>query len=261
MKFNADTYVSGAPTLVGHTRFLAGDPSAATSGSGNYPSNNLWHDDEVKDAINLAYEELWLAAKKLDFGWGRKLGYATSVTNQLLYDLPTDIDGAIIDIAIETSGKDLSSDSTAVWTYLEPSEENIAERLYRTGELTTPKYVYIKGGTATPQKYGIAAPPSTGGSSSIAINYEAQLTHLSLDADEPLAPEAHHPLICYMAAITLKTAKDLPVDGLRAEAARKYPQFLEAMSEPIYDLEGQMVAVGRVAQKFYTKAGRVQRSS
>lgn len=265
MQFNRDTYQSGDPTLVGHTRFLAGDPDASTRPD-NLASTPMFSTDEVKDAVNFAYEELWEVAQRLDVGWGEKIGYITSVTDQILYDLPTDIDGRVIDVAIELDGKDLSSDSTAKWTYLTPSEENIALRGYREGTFTNTEFVFLLGGKSTyndgadPQQFGIVAPPDTGGSNSICLVYEASLTKLSADGDIPAAPVAHHQLICYLAAITLKASKELPVDHLRAEAARKYPLFVEAMGQPIQDLEGQMTAVGRIRQTFSTATGRISRS-
>lgn len=233
-------------TLHSFTRTLLGDPVDAPL--------SQFADEDVTNALNIAYIEGYKIARRLDVGWGHKTAYDTSVADQIYYNLPSDLDGRIVDIALEVNGKDFSSDTDAQWTYLKPREGNVALKGYRLKEFTLPEYTFIKG-----TQYGIVAPPAVGGTNSIHLTYEGELSDSDLledDADEPTyVPESDHPLLCYLAAITLRISKSLPAEDIRVEAARKYPLFIEQASEPILDLDGQIPCAGREAVEFYNKTG------
>ena len=225
------------PNLRGFTRFLSGDRTSAAA--------NLFSDQEVDDAINMAYQELWSLARRMDVGWGRNTTTETSVADQILYNLPSDLDGRIINIEIELDGKDLTSDSDAESTYLE------ALRDYREGGLTTTKYYFIQG-----QQYGIVSPPTVGGSNSIRILYEQGITLLTNTTDTPNIPTAHHQLLCYMAAVTLLSSQGIDAQDMRIEMALRFPWFLEAVAEPAQNLDFQIPVAGRVpARNLATQTG------
>lgn len=238
-------------TLVSYTRTLLGDPDGAPL--------VMWTDAEYVNALNIGYKEAWKIAKNLDVGWGHKTAYQTSTAGTILYDMPSDLDGRIVEVAIEANGKDLSSDSDAQWTYLTPMEGNVALKGYRMKEFNIPRYVFIQD-----RQFGVIAPPSTGGTNSLFLTYEGELSAsdlltLSTPTMEPIIPESDHPLLCYLAAITLRIGKQLPTNDIRTEAARKYPMFIEQASEPIQDLDGQVECVGRETQYFATRTGMLVR--
>jgi len=227
-------------TLTSFTRTLLGDPVGSP-----LPQ---FADADITNSLNISYIEGYKIARRLDAGWGHKTAYEDSVADQILYDLPADLDGRIIDVALETNGKDFDTDSAAVWTYLTPKESNVALKGYRMQQFVLPQYVFKQG-----TKYGIVAPPANSGTNSIHLLYEGELDVtpstgdlLESAADEPsFIPESDHPLLCYLAAITLRLSKSLPVEDIRTEAARKYPLFIEQAQETFLDLDAQIPCAGK----------------
>lgn len=235
---------TGTPSLVSTVRLLIGDTDGAVV--------SQFSNTEITDALNLALLELEKIGRMMDVGWGVSTALQTSTTSQIEYTLPTDLDGRIIDVILEDTGKDLSSDTTATWTYCTPGEANEILQKYREDKLSGPnKYVYLRD-TAT---YGIVPPPSTGGSNSIKIIYEAGITLLSEDTHAPNIPVSDHPLICYMAGITLLNSHGVDSTRLFQEAARKYPQYIEQKSEPILDMDFQIPVAGRRENSYANKTG------
>lgn len=241
MQFN-----TGNPSLVSYTELLAGQPSNITG--------SLYPEQEVKDAVNQAYQELWDKAVDSDPGWGRKESFVTSVADQILYALPSDFGGRIIDVAIDLEGKDLSSDSTATWNYLTQSEHEDALKEYRLGNIssTSEFYAEIRAGSS---KFGIVSPPGTGGSNSISIIYEVEYTPLSADVDEPIIPQAFHKLICYLAAISLRVQKDFDVRNLQLESQRLYTSFLERVNALTPDHDASFSRAGVTNERHSIKTG------
>jgi hypothetical protein len=72
---------SGTPSLIGYTRFLVNDPTTAAS--------QMFSAQEVKDAINYAYQVLVDEGRLQETGVGEKRTYSTTVADQLFYSLPT----------------------------------------------------------------------------------------------------------------------------------------------------------------------------
>jgi len=214
-------FSTGNPSLTGYTTLLAGQDSVS--------AGEIFSSQEVQDAVNQAYAELWDRAMESDYSWGIKEAFITSVAAQVLYSLPSDFGGDVIDVAIELTGKDLSSDSSATWTYLSSTNHEHGVKLYRLGQISTPEKFYLEIVDGS-DKFGIVAPPTVGGPNSISMIYQADYAELSASTDVPLIPSAYHQLICYMAAITLRTQKDMDSRNLQLTAQRLYPAFLEKVT-------------------------------
>jgi hypothetical protein len=245
-------FVSGtSPALVGRAAMLAGESSAA--------AGTLYPEQEVKDAVNQAYLELWTQARQRDSEYGTARAFFNTTADGIAVDISSlSIEGEITDVAVELDGKDLSTDSAASWTYLKPSTVDVALRGYRAGSITTTEfYVYLK--SDSDQKLNILAPPSTGGTNSCMVRYQGALTALSADTDAPILPLAHHDAICYKAAVELRMSRDLEYQDQFIKAVRLERAFLAHIMRGINDPEGQIVARGRVKQAWATKAGTVQR--
>eukprot|EP00919_Chromeraceae_sp_WS-2016_P022165 GHVR01052742.1.p1 GENE.GHVR01052742.1~~GHVR01052742.1.p1 ORF type:complete len:252 (+),score=38.98 GHVR01052742.1:750-1505(+) len=249
-------FVTGNPNLVTFTQRLAGQSADA--------SGTLFATQETKDVINLAYEELWGQAKRMDMGWGVEVAYANSVANQVYYAQPTDVSGRLVTVAIDLDGNDLSDKSASATrspTYPKPSTQNVALQGWESGSLTTEGGWYFVQTTVGATEIGIVAPPTTGGTSSIEFVYEEDLTYLSADGDKPVIPEDHHQLIAYMAAQTLRIFIGLPFDDLRQRARDLYPSFVENMMEPMTDLDYRIPNAGRSIAEYSIRTGRIVRPS
>jgi hypothetical protein len=238
-------YNSGTPSLVSHTRFLVGDPSTAPS--------SLYSDAEIQAAINLEYIELGELARSLGAGWGAKRTYATSVADQILYQKPDDW-VRFISIEIEPDGKDLSSDSSAAGIYLKPRNESRAMEAYNVTGVSSPEFYFMQD-----NHFGVVSPVSTGGANALRLTYEAETSSLSNDTDEPFFYSAHHPLICYRAAINLKVSKDLPINNLFPLAEKKELAFIRSMQDTMEHDDIQIPVAGNILQHTAIKQGRIIR--
>ena len=233
---------SGTTSLLSYTRDLAGDPSAAPS--------TLFSAQRVKDAINEHYLELYDVARQMGVGTGFKRTYATTVSAQIHYELPTDFMKAIM-VEVASDGTDLST-STANSSALKPLDASVAVEGYETGLYDETEYYYIHG-----QHVAIIAPPTTGGTNSIRLSYEAEVSDLTNDGDEPDIPKTYHSLICYRAAIVLRTSLDLETRGLEEIANRKEIRFMRAMHDTMADYEGNFVVAGLGDKGQVTQVGRL----
>ena len=233
---------SGTTSLLGYTRDLAGDPSTAPS--------TLYSDQRVKDAINESYLELYDVARQMGVGTGFKRTYATTVADQIFYSLPTDFMKAIL-VEVSGDGTDLST-TTENSSMLKVLSEDVAIEGYETGIYDSTEYYYIHN-----QHLGIIAPPSTGGSNSIRLSYEAEVADLVGDTNEPDLPKTYHSLICYRAAIALRETMELETRGLERIANRKEIRFMRAVHDNVADFEGQMYVAGLNKHGTVTRHGRL----
>lgn len=245
-------FVSGtSPALTGRSSMLAGESSAA--------AGTLYPLQEVKDAVNQAYLELWTEARQRTSEYGTTIAYFNTVADTSAVSISTlTIDGEITQVAVELDGKDLENDSTATWTYLDPSTVDVAERGTNEGSITATRfYVYVK--SSGTQAIAMYASPTTGGTQSLAVRYQAGLTALSGDTDEPILPVAHHDAICWKAAVELRMSRDLDYQDQLAKALQLERAFLSHVMRDINDPDAQITARGRFKQVWATKAGAVQR--
>lgn len=234
---------SGTPSLVSHTRVLAGDPDTAPS--------TLFTEQVVKDFINEHYLVLYDVARQFGVGTGEKRSYADVVADQVFYELPDDYMKSLM-VEVEGDGKDLSSDSTASPSNLKPLSGDIALQGYEAGTYSETEYYFVHN-----QHFGIVSPPDTAGTNSLRITYESEVAALSNDSDEPDLPTTYHPLICYRAAISLRETLDLDVRGLWAIADRHEARFMTAMHDNLGDFDGQMYVAGLNDHGTLTKHGRL----
>jgi len=237
-------FVTGEPNLVGRTRYYAGNPETEPS--------KLYGDQDVKNAINIAYDELWGRARSLGVDWSIESALISSVADQILYTLPADFDGKILSVELQEDGLAIADGVDTV--FLRPKSATTSLEGWREGDFTKSLYYFLH-----EDSFGIVSPPSSSGANSIRITFEGEINYLAADGDEPKIPRSHRDLICLLAAISLREGKDLDSAGLRAEAARKYPIFIESMQEPVLDLEDQMTAVGRTPLNYSTRTGFVNR--
>lgn len=236
---------SGNLSLVSRTRTLAGNPASEPS--------DLYATQDIQDAINLAYEELWNKAKRAKVGWGVEESYCAATAGEVFFEPPNDIDGSVLSVTLQEEGLDLSS-AGVTGTILHPKDGETAQKLYESGDLTSPRYFFFQDAL-----YGIVSPPEVTGGNAIRIRYQQELTHLSADEDEPKIPQSYHDLICLLAAMDLRVSKDLSYQDVASLASRKYPDWIEFAQEPIEDLDDQMTAVGRSPRSFHTKSGFIKR--
>jgi hypothetical protein len=238
---------SGTPSLIGYTRFLVNDPTTAAS--------QMFSAQEVKDAINDAYQVLVDEGRLQETGVGEKRTYSTTVADQLFYSLPNDY-MKMITVEIETNGNDLTTSGSNT-RFLSPLASDTALEGYEKGFYTETDYYFIHG-----ENFGIVSPPSTGGANAIRLTYEGHSIALSADADEPIIRDPYQKLICYDAAIILKAAVDLviPPDLMRRRD-RIYARFMESMSENVADHDGQLTVAGRLLHRTSTVTGFIKRGS
>ena len=101
-------FSTGNPNLVSLASLLAGQSSTA--------AGTMYPAQEAKDQVNLAYEELWWDAKSVNAGWGVTRDVTLdAVVDQVEYDIdtsPGDLDGKVLQVAIELDGKALLTDTT-----------------------------------------------------------------------------------------------------------------------------------------------------
>lgn len=238
---------SGTPSLYSYTADMAGDPTTAPS--------PMWTEQQVKDAINARYLMLREAMRMKARGHQNKRTYATSVADQLYYANPADLAGKLVLVEIEPDGKDLSSDTTAAPIILKPFESKEALHGEVTGVVTETKYVFRHD-----QHFGVVTPPSTGGSNALRITYEAVTTELSADGDEPDLPRQFHRLLCYQAAIELKTQKDYDTSGLERLMAPDLLVFHRNVNEVFEDPDHQIPVAGLQRRNFRVPFGRMRKS-
>ena len=237
-------YTTGTPSLLSYTRDLAGDPDSAAS--------EVWSDARVKAAINDAYLEMRETARVFGEGPEIKRSYATTVADQLWYQLPADFKRLIL-AEVSTDGSDLSG--TATPTVLEPMALDTALAGYETGAFSSTKYMALGDG-----HFAVVNPVDTGGSNSIRITYESETTALSADGDEPKFPENHQYLICYKAAVSLRASDGLPHSELMRLMIHKERSFRIWCQERLGAPDGKMAVAGIVDQDPVTRFGRVSRS-
>jgi hypothetical protein len=222
------------------------DPTTAAS--------NLFTAQEVKNAINDSYQMLMDEARLQEVGYGRKRTYTTSVADQLYYQLPSDC-MKVVSIEVDVDGNDLSATGSNS-NFLKPIAADIGFEGYEKGLYDNTEFYFIHSN----DYFAVISPPSTGGSNSIRLNYEAHSTALSADADEPVIRDPYHYLICLDAAIILKASIDLilPPD-LMNRRNRMYARFMESVSENIEDNEGQIYVAGLTLGRDSTVTGFTRR--
>ena len=233
---------SGTTSLLTYTRDLAQDPSSSPS--------PLFSEQMVKDFINESYLELYDVARQMGVGTGFKRCYSTTVADQIFYELPTDFMKSIL-VEVAGDGSDLST-STANSTPLKPLDASVALEGYETGIYDETEFYYIHN-----QHLGVITPPTTGGSNALRLSYEAEVADLSNDTDEPDLPKTYHSLICYRAAISLRTTYELDTRGLEQIANRKEIRFMRAMHDLMADYEGNFVVAGLGDKGQVTQVGRL----
>lgn len=241
---------SSTPNLQGRATFWAGQSSVA--------SGSLFQTQDVKDCINVCYEALWNEAKKADEGWGLTTDYVDSVADTVYYTLPTDFEGQIKTVEIDTDGVNLST-TTGSPTQLLPTTHDTQLINWRAGNLEEVRYWFFEFSQTDGKRLGIVAPPSTGGTKSIRLVFEEDLTHLSAGADIPLIPVTHHELIAIRAAMTLRASNEMPTDDLQFEYQQRYDDWLKFIDRPVADPNHQMSVAGRATQVFSTSTGFVRR--
>ena len=234
-------YDSGDPSLLSYTRDLASDPDSAAS--------EIWSEARVKAAIDDAYLEMREVARQTGDSIEVKRSYATSVADQLWYELPADFKRSVL-VEISTTGADLSG--TGSPTVLKPLALDTALDGYETGSFTAIEFVAMGDG-----HFAVLAPPDTGGANALRLTYEAETSALSNDTDEPSVPEPHQYLICYKAAVSLRASENLEHDNLLRLAMQKERLFRIAMQDRLGDNEGQMAVVGLADGKHLTQFGRM----
>ena len=233
---------SGTTSLLTYTRDLAQDPSSSPS--------PLFSEQMVKDFINESYLELYDVARQMGVGTGFKRCYSTTVADQIFYSLPTDFMKAIL-VEVAGDGSDLST-STANSTPLTVLDASVALEGYESGAYDETEFYYIHN-----QHLGIIKPPTTGGANALRMSYEAGSSDLSNDTDEPDLPKTYHSLICYRAAIALRTTMELDTRGLEEIANRKEIRFMRAMHDNVADYEGNFVVAGLQGKGQVTQFGRL----
>lgn len=248
---------SGNPNLLDHTRALAGDP--ATDSDGNAVPSQLWSDQDVKNFINAKYQLLRDRLRMKGLGRGVKRSYTDSVADQIFYAKPADFMRGLV-VELEPDGGNLStsaeSDVSPIRLKARYGSESLAE--YHQGNLgqDSPTRVFIHN-----EHIGIVPPPSTGGTKSIRLTYEAASSLLSGDTDEPVIPRPYHELICYKAAISLRETKNFPTEELRLSADRLEAQMLSALAEELEDVDYQIPAAGRIDHGLNTNMGSIKRNT
>jgi len=237
-------YNSGSPSLISYTRDLCGDPDSAAS--------EVWSDARIKAALNDAYLEMRETARVFGEGIDVKRSYATTVADQLWYQLPSDFKRLLL-AEVSTDGSDLSGTATPV--VLKPMALDTALEGYETGAYSGAAYVAMGSG-----HLAMVNPVSTGGSNSLRITYEAEATALSGDTDEPSFPEVHQYLICYKAAFSLKIGDGMSVNDLIVPLRHKERAFRIAMQERQSDNEGKLSVAGLIDQNHSTRFGKISRT-
>lgn len=204
---------------------------------------------KVKAFVNDAYLELREQARMFHTGVEVKRSYATSVADQLWYELPADFKRLVL-AEIDVSGNDLTG-STGNPVRLKPLALDTALQGYEGDVYTSVEFVAMGDG-----HFGLFAPVSTGGSNALRITYESETTALSADGDEPDLPEPHQYLICYKAAVSLKASDNLEHDGLLRLMILRQDQFRNALQERLTDNEETFAVAGLIDQPHATKFGR-----
>ena len=252
MLFKSPAYTAaGGPSLYTLTKNLAGDPEGAPSA--------LWTDQATKNAVNVAYSLIRNKMRALDVGYTKKVAYETSVADQKNYSLPTDFISRLT-VEMSTSGANLSTatPSTSNSIFLEPLSTEQGLEIYNSGSIGNARIVVQVGA-----EYWILGPPSSSeaGTNSIRLTYEAETSQLSGDTDEPLLPVPLRPLICYEAAIMLRTGLDIPVNDLDALARPLRAQIDMTLAESLNMRSHQIPVSGlrRPRHGRQTKMGQIRR--
>ena len=186
---------SGNPALLGFTRFLVGDPATAASPQ--------YTDQEVKDAINVAYFEM---LGKVG-GWSPdthvKTATVDSVASQQLYALPSDFTW-MKEVLVDYEGNNLLTGADTSAKRLNNVDHNLLEANYRASASSIWLY------SMHHEHFEIYPAVTTAGTNSVQITYGYEPAALSGDTDPPvIIPTQFHQMICYLAATHLKAARDL----------------------------------------------------
>ena len=192
---------SGTPSLFSLAARYSGDPRSVSA-------NDLYPEQEIKDALNLAYVELMGKAKMRALDLGNKRCYTDSVKDQVFYQKPDDFED-FVSVEIAADGSDLSSVSPnaeiAIPDILNGREGLLAfENDSLSASNQTLLWVFEHG----EDHYGITPPPDTAGTNSIRLTYKASTVHLSGNTDEPFIPRDYQELISLKAAIRLKVGTE-----------------------------------------------------
>ena len=233
-----------------YTRLLVGDPSAAPS--------TIWSDAEVDWVINQEYYSMMMSAMAQNSGIGNTVAFANSVADQIEYSTPTDWI-SWVSVEIDPDGGDMSADATITPIYLKPRNENVAMELHRTGNLSTVSYYFQRNTGETSGQFGIVKPPTTGGTNSIRLTYRKKPAVLTASLI-PQFPEVFHDLICYRAAIVLKSSRDLPYGDLAQfmiPKQRAFDRWASDIHDDDYDFS--IPAGGRVVRSRNFKSGSIKR--
>ncbi len=207
---------SGNPNLVDYTRFIVGDPTTAAS--------TQYTDQEVKDAINIAYLNLVGLIKTIDDTPFLKKSYTDTVKDQDSYTLPGDF-FQMSSVFIQLDGKDLTLPTTQDATEYSPIDINLLHSHQQAG--TSDIYIY----SIKHNQIEIYPTVKTPGTNALLLIYQYSPVKLSADTDAPqIIPEEYHDLIALEAAITLRLARDLSVNTLATLAQLKRRELVSAIT-------------------------------
>lgn len=242
---------TGTPSLVSQTREYAGDPSG-----GPQP---MFTTTLVIGMINSALTTLQLKAGIQDAsGLRKKRSYAAAVANQIFYERPVDFQRGL-SVELAANGQDLAAidPDPGEILYLRPSEEVIAMKIYNSGEVDSPQFVFLHG-----DHFGIVSPPADEqvGSNTIRLSYEGSTPYLMADDDEPTIPRDHHDYLCVKAAIRLKATRELDYQDL-VPIHNELAVLFDAEMQISLDRQGhkQIPLAGRSNTRPLTKFGQVYR--
>ncbi len=212
---------NNTPSLVSFTRHLIGDPSDGVG-------RTLFTPNEVRHAINLAYDALRDKMRRQEVGWTNKVTYLSPVAGEIHIDLPDDF-VRVERLDLDVEGRDLSQtplEDATLSKYTYSTEDQAMDAFHAEGVETTPVYFL------SDQQVGLVPPANeeSAGTNTLRLTYQASTPHLTNPTDEPAIPRPHHELICYRAAISLGEGRGLSeqVFDLRNGEIRRESDFLRA---------------------------------
>ena len=222
------------PNLVGYTRDLVRDPTNAPRET--FPLQ------QVKDFINTSYLALRDRARVVGMGPTLKISYADPVDGQIEYPKPVDFI-RLRSCELELGGLDLSTTAPASSNVRILTPEDYVEAIdgYQLGIVTEAEFVAVRD-----NQIAIIAPPEPAavGTNALKFVYEASTTLLSADNSEPLLPRPFHDLICLNAASLLLSTVDQTNVAIVRMAALRQQQFEYAITDELWDPDGQVVVAG-----------------
>lgn len=245
MQFKSNTESAG---IVGYTRLLAGDPSAAPS--------PMWSAAEVENVINAEYLNLSEIAYAKNSGLGTTVSYATLTASTAVYANPSGFH-SWVGVEIEPEGKNISTDSEATPRFLEPRNENVIAESLDRGEFSGVQFYAIRDTNIVL----IDTPTSNeAGTNAMRLTYRKMPTSLASTTDTPWFSAAYHDLLCYRAAIALKASRDMPFQDLASLMIPKQASF-ERWAGDLHDddFDYSIPTAGKIHRESPFMTGRIKR--